>query len=356
MAQVDLDRFMDGHKFHKKGTLIVTITGSGAAAKATPNLVASALLGPGGVPSGGIADIYRLESPTRWFVNLNQAAHIAVYKGLHGKKFKLPIEGLEISIEHVEKERERVTIHWLPNTISAEGVKFLVSETIGDQNAEVFRIQYSGGKWGVLCNPTKDVPHYVQIKAPGTTNGHRILYTMPGRKTQCPNCFLDDHWGNKCPTRMRKKENKNKSTESQQEEFPALSGETHRKPTHAAQDGAGAAGRPEATRPADETTTTTTEEGEKDGFTTVQHKRKRQRKERGLSASSNDKDIKEEDGESSPSAPSKRLTKSEHKQNENNPSDGEGPLFINTDSETEEDDDEDDNQGKHTKDGVNIQH
>lgn len=136
----------------------------------------------------------------------------AMYEGLHGKRIGVPGTEIYLSLEHVKKERSRITIHWLPATYTEEAVKVIVTALTGDNQPEIFKIRDKEGKWGALCLPTRPIPHYASVDVPGRRDQwHTIMVTMPGRLTECQHCTRTDHWSNRCPNR-RQKVNLNQSS------------------------------------------------------------------------------------------------------------------------------------------------
>lgn len=105
-----------------------------------------------------------------------------IYEGLHGKVIRVPGTEIVLTCEHVEKERTRITVHWLSPTYPLEAVKAVVGALTGDEQAEVFKLRNREGQWGALCCPVKEIPHYALVEAPGRPNGwHTIKITIPGR-------------------------------------------------------------------------------------------------------------------------------------------------------------------------------
>lgn len=192
----------EGKSLHIPRTTVITLYGPGAVDKANPSWLASVLHGAGGIPVEAIDELYRFQNPTRWFFGASDKMSQNVYEGLHGKRIKVPGTDICLELEHVEKERTKVTVHWLPPTYLLGAVKTIVEATTGDSNAEVFRLQNQGGKWGVLCRPTRVIPHYALVEVPGRRDEwHRIKITVQGRLTECQVCGNTGHWTKKCPNR-----------------------------------------------------------------------------------------------------------------------------------------------------------
>lgn len=105
------------------------------------------------------------------FFTASEKMQRSVYDGLHGKKIHVPGTAITLEMQHVEKEKHRITLHWLPPTYSAEAVKAVVEEITGDGRVEVFKLRNQEGKWGARYNPTRTIPHYASIEVPGHNYG-----------------------------------------------------------------------------------------------------------------------------------------------------------------------------------------
>lgn len=202
--ELDSD-FFEGGSLHRTGTFVITVSGVLAAAKATPSMITSVLYGPCGVPVNGILDLYRFSQPTRWYLNLKPDIPLSVVGALHGKQVDVKSEGVSVMIEDLERERKKMTLHWLPSTATVAGVKKLVEQLTGDAEAEAFKLNDFSGRWGVMCRPSKDVPHYITISNPSVMREKlEVLVTIKGRRTVCPTCGLDTHWSSQCPRKNPK--------------------------------------------------------------------------------------------------------------------------------------------------------
>lgn len=216
---------LDGRGLHFPRTTVVVLSGEGAVAKANPAWLTSVLCGPGGLPVEAVGGLYKFENPTRWFLAASEKMTQAAYDKLHGQTIHVPGTGITLRCEHVEKERDRITIHWLPPTYTMEAVTVVVRALTGDGSPEVFRAKE--GKWGALCRPTQPIPHYAEVEVPGRKEQwHAIMITMPGRRTECRHCSSEEHWSNKCPKRNSRSRKFVKSSETdvpppQDEEGPA---------------------------------------------------------------------------------------------------------------------------------------
>lgn len=109
-----------GKQLHKKKTTVIMLTGPGAA-KTAPTTLASTIYGHGKVRTEGINELYRMENPTRWFFTLKDQILVAVYEAFHDTSCTLHRTSVKAKFQHLERERERITINWLPFTI--EGLR-----------------------------------------------------------------------------------------------------------------------------------------------------------------------------------------------------------------------------------------
>lgn len=55
---------------------------------------------------------------------------------------------MTIKMEHLDKQREKLTLHWLPSTLTAEGVKKLVEAETGDLDPEIYKLKDLSGRCG----------------------------------------------------------------------------------------------------------------------------------------------------------------------------------------------------------------
>lgn len=158
-----------------------------------------------GASSSNGGDLYRFENPTRWFLGATERMSRQVYDGLHDRTIKMPGTEIVLACEHVEKERTRLTVHWLPPSYPVEAVKAIVTALTGDGRQEVFKLKNREGQCGALCHPDKDISHYAAVEVPGRANDwHTIKITVPGRLTECQHCSKTYHWSNKCPLRRQR--------------------------------------------------------------------------------------------------------------------------------------------------------
>lgn len=103
---------------------------------------------PGQVPANCILDLYRFLNPTIWFINLKPEVPSAVLQTLHDKKVDLANHGVTIDMGHLDKQTQRLTIHWLPSSLLAEGAMKLVEATTGNPDGEVFKFKDLTGSCG----------------------------------------------------------------------------------------------------------------------------------------------------------------------------------------------------------------
>lgn len=90
--------------------------------------------------TGAVEEFYRFQNPSKWYFVPSKMPN-AVYKNLHGKQILVPGTEVSLSLEHVEKERSWLTIHWLPATYTEAAVKVVVTALSGDNQPVVFRIK-----------------------------------------------------------------------------------------------------------------------------------------------------------------------------------------------------------------------
>lgn len=118
-----------------------------------------------------------------------------VYDSLYGKQIKLPGTDMCLSLEHAEKERMRVTFHWIPATYPVECI---VEAVTGDNNAEVFRLRNQEGRWCAMCRHTMTSHTMFLLKCrgkkmnvpppPGSTR-IRWPLNLIGPATPSPSCL-----------------------------------------------------------------------------------------------------------------------------------------------------------------------
>lgn len=251
---------MEGGEEEHAGTLVVTVSGQNAT-RVSYSYMHSILAGPVGLGINGVATLSRYESRTKWYVTLRQATHIIHYGSLHGKTLQLDDSRLTLLIEHLDKERVKGTLHWLPTATKAQMVKRLVTFLTGDEEPEVSRVEKATDKWAFRCRPTQDVPHYTLLASSNGSKEYKVAVTLQGRNTPCPTCGSDAHRANACPKRNRPAR---RDTTSQQQ-VPAVRRGDVRPVTLAADPPGQASAYPEqAPEPTDD-----------DGFKLVDHRKKR---------------------------------------------------------------------------------
>lgn len=129
-----------------------------------------------------VGGLYRFQNPTRWFISPSEKMTQPLYESLHGRTIHVPGTGISLMCVHVEKERDRIIVHWLPPTYPREAVTAVVQALTGDGSPEVFKLK--DGKWGALCHPACPIPYYAAVEVPGRRGlWHSIMITMPGRLT-----------------------------------------------------------------------------------------------------------------------------------------------------------------------------
>uniref|UniRef100_A0A0B7B6G3 CCHC-type domain-containing protein n=1 Tax=Arion vulgaris TaxID=1028688 RepID=A0A0B7B6G3_9EUPU len=166
----------------------------------------SILMGPGGIGSGGVTSVYLFENPHKWFATLSSAAHIQHYQRIHGTTFQLQDSELAVTIEHLEKEKSKGVIYWIPPTMTITQVQNLAQTITGDPKTEVTKITSAPDKWSFTYKPTpKRIPHHAKINIHGENEESQsnIWITLPGRRTQCATCGQDTHWSSQCPLGKR---------------------------------------------------------------------------------------------------------------------------------------------------------
>src|ERR1700729_1685987 len=122
IMNLNLENDFEGGALHKINTLVVTLSGP-QTNKASYSWIASALAAGCHVDPSCISAIYRLEDPRRFFVKLTDSGHIRYYKDLHGKRVDFPEQKITILVEHLEKEKTKGHIHWLPWTTKVATAK-----------------------------------------------------------------------------------------------------------------------------------------------------------------------------------------------------------------------------------------
>lgn len=114
---------LENDELHRQGTLLLTVTGQ-VLSKMTYSFMSSVIAGPFGVGPGGISELYRFEDKTRWYVTLTTvAAHITHYSHLHGRVFQTDNPKVKIHCDHLDKEKQKGTLHWVPTTLKPEAVR-----------------------------------------------------------------------------------------------------------------------------------------------------------------------------------------------------------------------------------------
>lgn len=175
---------LEGMSLHFPKTIVVSLSGPGAVAKASPAWLKTVLCGAGGVPVEAVEEFYRFQNPTRWFLLPNSKMSQTVYDNLHGRSIKVPGTEIQLELEHVDREIQN-NIHWLPITYPVEAVKRIVTALTGDNYPEVFRLKRQEGRWGARCRPTRTIPQYVSEVAGRRDQWDSIMIT---RLTECQHC------------------------------------------------------------------------------------------------------------------------------------------------------------------------
>jgi hypothetical protein len=88
-------------------------------------------------------------------------------------------------------------------------VKKIAVTATGDENTEVLQI-HNTNRYTMFYKPfTYPIPHYIDVvlSQDNKETTHQIWVSLPGRRTQCPECGADSHWWSQCPQR-RNKQNK----------------------------------------------------------------------------------------------------------------------------------------------------
>lgn len=187
-------RLLEGRSLHFPRTTIVVLRDPGAVTKANLAWLAQHFM--------VLADCQQDPSMSCTTLRIRHAGFSARrricpedYDSLHGRKLQVPGTGVTLELQHVDKERTRLTLHWLPSVYPAEAVKAVVGSLTGDENADVFRIRNQEGRWGALCHLTLPNPHYALVQLPGKREAwHIIMIALPGRLTECRYCSSADLW------------------------------------------------------------------------------------------------------------------------------------------------------------------
>jgi hypothetical protein len=152
----------------------------------------------------GIESLYRMDDPKRFYVVLTREAHKADYESLHGKTFETPTLKVTVTIEHLDKERRKGVIHWLPGTVRPEMVQKLAARMTGDESASVYRIQNCTDKWVFFYRDEVYIPEYCYLMA-GPRRDRctrlRVTLTPTDRGNACVICGDPTHWAQTCPKR-----------------------------------------------------------------------------------------------------------------------------------------------------------
>jgi hypothetical protein len=267
IIDLNLEEDFEGGALHKPNTLVITLSGP-QTHRASYSWIASALISGCHLDPNCISSVYRLEDPKRFYVKLTDAGHIKYYKDLHGKKCDFPEHKISLMIEHLEKEKMKGSIHWLPWTTKATTVKKIATHITGDNNVDVYPIKSAGDVWTFAYTPQKDreVPFYLTAKVSSQMEADKylkIFITLPGRRTPCGVCGDTSHWISQCP--KRKQQRKDAEREAPVFEHPPQD----LPPTHSKQSESSDVPKDQR-QPTDDGASS-----KRDGFTIVSNKKKR---------------------------------------------------------------------------------
>lgn len=180
--------------FHYPDTMLLQVSGPGAAAKASVALLTSALIGPGQLPIRGISLLYRLESPVKFYLTPMAEAH----SHYNGKCLSLTDPAVTIMVEQLDKQQTKLTLKYLSSKLGQAEIEKLVKKITEDLKAEAFRFREAPlGRW-VLYSSKNEIPHYISIEVEGDPERHLVYITIPGRRTACFHCGEDSYWSSVC--------------------------------------------------------------------------------------------------------------------------------------------------------------
>jgi hypothetical protein len=200
--EFDEETSIEGGSIPHSGVLIIRVTGP-QRFKINYEVMYTLLFGLVKLSKTSIATLIHYENPLQWRMTLSQAAHLTHYKDLHGKSFEAKELGLTITLEHLELEKSRGRLEWVPHNLKAEYIQKVIANLTGDAEAEVKQMQ-GENRWSFTYKKTEEeVPHYthINIRRGEQRQKFKVLISLPGRRTRCYTCGEDTHWSSQCHAR-----------------------------------------------------------------------------------------------------------------------------------------------------------
>ena len=146
-----------------------------------------------------IEALYNLESPTRWFLNLEEKAKEQHYAGLHNAEIgDLDTHGFVGLLVHEDKMDVKIYLNWVPTMIGGDGVVEIAQYlALPGTPIKVSQHPYNASKWALYLTPGREIPHYLLVNA-GVFKQQKIWVQIPGRRAKCFHCESTQHWSNQC--------------------------------------------------------------------------------------------------------------------------------------------------------------
>lgn len=189
------EAFPDGAE--EEHTIMIQMRGRGSFNRQAGE-VAELLTRGFGITLAAMLSLWRQEDPTVWYVKLPPA----LYQGMHGKT--ATIEGTTITLEHLDKRRQKIFINWVPPSFSRDSLQKIANQMAEDGTTPELVKLKRDDRWLVLINPkveAKHLHHFINVRLTGSLQNLTFLIQVPGRRTACRTCGLAHNPGG-CPRKQ----------------------------------------------------------------------------------------------------------------------------------------------------------
>ena len=198
MATASINLTVQPSTFNKPGTILLLLSGPMAYEVPIEVLVKEIEVNFG-ISWDQIEALYNLESPTRWFLNLEEKAKEQHYAGLHNAEIgDLDTHGFVGLLVHEDKMDVKIYLNWVPTMIGGDGVVEIAQYlALPGTPIKVSQHPYNASKWALYLTPGREIPHYLLVNA-GVFKRQKIWVQIPGRRAKCFHCESTQHWSNQC--------------------------------------------------------------------------------------------------------------------------------------------------------------
>ena len=198
MATASINLTVQPSTFNKPGTILLLLSGPMAYEVPIEVLVKEIEVNFG-ISWDQIEALYNLESPTRWFLNLEEKAKEQHYAGLHNAEIgDLDTHGFVGLLVHEDKMDVKIYLNWVPTMIGGDGVVEIAQYlALPGTPIKVSQHPYNASKWALYLTPGREIPHYLLVNA-GVFKQQKIWVQIPGRRAKCFHCESTQHWSNQC--------------------------------------------------------------------------------------------------------------------------------------------------------------